>query len=36
MFKGVPRRKMKNMYRLFYRSGTEESYKARRNEYLYR
>ena len=35
-FKRVTKRKLKNIYRLFYDPKTQEAYEATRNQYLYR
>ena len=35
-FKRVTKRKLKNIYRLFYDPKTQEVYEATRNQYLYR
>ena len=36
LFKDSSKRRLKNMYRLFYNSKTNEAYEKGRNQYLYR
>lgn len=36
LFKDVPKRRLKNVYRFFYNQKTQMAYVAHRNQYLYR